>query len=158
MSDTVKSVLLLAILLVAIISAPISGFLADRFGPKRVTLWVLAGWLVLMPAGALAPDFKIFAIISVIAGIWFGAVWTVTRTLVMKLTPPERINQSFSYYTLLERLATFVGPVSWGLIIALAPKSASFNYKEALMAMTVFVAIGLFIALKIPEDKKLSNY
>lgn len=75
----------------------------------------------------------------------------------MRLTPPDRLNQSFSYYTLMERLATFVGPISWGLIIALAPHSGGFNYREALLAMTVFVALGLLIALKIPEDNKLSN-
>ncbi len=48
---------------------------------------------------------------------------------------------------------TFVGPISWGLIVTYLPRAGAFNYRAAAVAMAVFVLIGLIFARKLPEPR-----
>jgi len=50
----------------------------------------------------------------------------------------------FSFYTISEHFATFVGPLTWGSIIALMG-TGSASYRTAMGTMTVFVLIGFII-------------
>lgn len=155
-SDDVKSYLLVAILITSAIGAPISGWIADKVGFKKTLLWVLAGFVAVFPLLAIAPNFTFFAVVAIIMGLWFGAIWTTTRAYLLHLTPPAMMNQSFTYYTLMERLATFVGPISWGLIVTYVPRVGGLNYRAAAMAMTAFVIIGIFFARKLPDAQSMS--
>ncbi|TRZ64147.1 MAG: MFS transporter [Spirochaetia bacterium] len=150
-SDDIKSYLLLGILVTSAIGAPISGWIADKIGLKRTLLWILGGWLIIFPLMAVAKNFTFFIFVCVAMGLWFGSIWTVTRAYLMRLTPPSMVNQSFTYYTLMERLATFIGPISWGLIVTYLPRVGAFNYRAAAVAMAVFVFIGFVFTKKIPE-------
>ena len=149
--DELKSYLLMGIIVTSAIGAPLSGYLADKFGFKKVLLYILAGWVVVMPLLALAKNFSLFVVICMFMGLFYGAIWTVTRAYLVRLTPPEMLNRSFTYYTLMERFATFIGPISWGLIVMYLPKAGAFNYRFAAAAMTVFVIIGLILARRLPE-------
>lgn len=151
-SDNIQSYLLIGILVTSAISAPMSGWIADRIGLKKTLLWILGGWIVIFPLMAVAKDFTFFIFISIAMGLWFGSIWTVTRAYLMQLTPPSMMNQSFTYYTLMERLATFIGPISWGLIVMYLPRTNAFNYRVAAIAMAVFVFIGLIFAKKLPNE------
>jgi len=153
-SDLTQTYLLLGIIVTSAIGAPVSGWLADKFGFKRVLLWILAGWVVVFPLLAIVKSFSLFIAVCVAMGLWFGAIWTITRAYLVQLTPPEMINQSFTYYTLMERLATFIGPISWGLVVTYVPKTDALNYRSAAALMTVFVIVGLFIARKLPDRRK----
>lgn len=152
-NDSIKSFLLIAVLATSAIGAPISGWIADKIGFKKTLLGVLGGWLIIFPLLALAKNFTFFIIISVIMGLWFGSIWTVTRAYLLRLTPSAMINQSFTYYTLMERLATFIGPVSWGLVVTYLPRSNAFNYRAASIVMAIFVLIGIIFARKLPDLK-----
>lgn len=149
--DNIKSYLLIGILITSAIGAPISGWIADKIGLRKALFWVLGGFLVVFPLMAIAKSLTFFAFICVVMGLWFGSVWTVTRAYLMQITPSSMMNQSFTYYTLMERLATFVGPISWGLIVTFLPRVNAFNYRAAAMAMAVFVFIGIFFAKKLPK-------
>jgi len=150
-SDSVKSFVLMGILIASAIGAPISGLIADRIGQKKALLWVLGGWIVIFPLMAIAHNFTFFIFVVIAMGLWFGAVWTVTRSYLMSITPPAMINQSFTYYTLMERLATFIGPISWGLIVVYTPKADALNYRLAAVMMAIFVLIGIIFARNLPE-------
>ena len=150
--DDIKSYLLIGILITSAIGAPISGWIADKIGLKRALFWVLGGFLVLFPLMAIAKSLFFFGFICVVMGLWFGSIWTVTRAYLMQITPPPMMNQSFTYYTLMERLATFVGPISWGLIVTYFPRVNAFNYRAAAITMAVFVFIGLIFTKKLPDE------
>jgi len=152
-SDDIKSYLLIGILITSAIGAPVSGWIADRIGLRKALFWVLGGFVAVFPLMAIAKGFTFFVFIAIAMGLWFGAIWTVTRAYLMRLTPPSMTNQSFTYYTLMERLATFVGPISWGLIVTYGPTAGALNYRLAAAMMAVFVVIGIFFARKLPEGQ-----
>jgi MFS-type transporter involved in bile tolerance (Atg22 family) len=87
-------------------------------------------------------------------GLWWGGIWSVTRAIVLDLTPEHDLNQSFTFYTLMERFSTLIGPISWGLIVMFVTQTNALNYKIAIASMTVFILIGLYIARKLPNKKK----
>lgn len=57
----------------------------------------------------------------------------------------------FYNYTLAERFSTFVGPITWGLITLLLLHTGSLRYRIALMAMVLFILMGLLIVKSIPS-------
>ncbi len=149
--DTLKTFLLVGILITAAIGAPLSGWISDRFGLKKALMIILAGWIVLFPALGLATNFTVFFFVAMVMGLWFGSIWTVTRAMLLELVPKPYVNQTFTFYTLMERFATLIGPLSWGMLVAFGPHAGGLNYRLAATSMAIFVFIGFLIARKLPE-------
>ncbi len=154
-SDTIKSLVLVGIIVVGAISAPISGWISDRFGWKKTLVGLLIGFAVIFPALAIISNFYIFLAVVIVMGLWWGGIWSVTRAIVIDLTPEYDLNQSFTFYTLMERFSTLVGPLSWGIIVAFVSQTNGLNYRIAIASMTVFILIGLYIARKLPNKKMI---
>ncbi|MBI4039232.1 MFS transporter [Candidatus Daviesbacteria bacterium] len=153
-SDSVKSTLLLGILATSAIGALITGWISDKVGLKKSLIIILATWLVILPALSVITNFTYFVIVAVIMGFFYGATWTVTRAVMSYLTPKNRLNNAFSYYTMAERFSTFLGPVVWGLVTLLLVNAGAFRYRIAALSMTIFILIGLIIIRKIPSHTK----
>lgn len=152
-TDEATASFLIIIILTSAIGSPICGWLADRYGFKKVFLWTLGGWLILFPLMALAQNLIQYGIVCAILGLWFGATGTITRAYLIRLTPKETHNQAFTYFTLMERLATFIGPVSWSVMVIFGPTTHALNYRLAAVLMAVFVLVGFLIARKVPEPQ-----
>lgn len=153
--DSIKSYLLLGILVTSAVGAPAGGWIADKIGFKKTLLGILIGWMIIFPLMAMATNFTFFIFVAIAMGLWFGSIWAVTKAYLLQLTPSSMLNQSFTYYTLMERMATFIGPISWGLVVTYLPKTNGFNYRFAAIVMAVFVFVGFIIARKLPDSKKL---
>ncbi|MDE1941494.1 MAG: MFS transporter, partial [Patescibacteria group bacterium] len=151
-----QSLVLISIIFTGVIGAPISGWLADRFGFKKVLLWNLAGWMVILPIFAAIHGFIAFIIACLVMGVWYGSIWTITRAYLLHLTPRSFLNRSFTYYTLMERFATFMGPLSWGLAVTYLPKADALNYRFAAILMAIFILIGYIIARKLPRKAAIN--
>lgn len=149
-NDEAKSLLLIEILVTSVIGALVVGFISDKFGLKRTLLAILIGWAIIFPVMAMITDYFYFTVASIILGFFFGATWTVSRAVMAYLTPPDKLNYAFTYYTMAERFSTFIGPLSWGLITLLLAHTGSFRYHVALFSMGIFIVIGLFIVKNIP--------
>src|SRR3989344_1448095 len=156
-SDSTKSFLLMGILFTSAIGAFVSGWISDKLGLKRTLLLILFGWMIGAPVLVLLKDFSHFAIGCIVLGFLFGSVWSVTRAVMTYLSPPDKLNYAFSFYTLAERFSTFVGPVAWGLITYFLVGYGPTRYRIAFLSMTVFIFIGFFIVRKIPEPHEVKH-
>ena len=152
-SDTIKTHILLGILATSAIGGFISGFIADRFGHKKTLVIILSGWILILPAVALVPNFKLFVIVAVLMGIWFGSTWTVSRSVMSYLSPKNRHNLTFGYFGLVERASFFVGPIVWGLIATNLTSLGPNRYRLAATVLTIFIIMGL-IAMKYVKDDR----
>lgn len=155
-SDKVKSILLLCILITSAIGAFGAGFVADKFGLRRTLLVILSSWAVIFPALAFTSNFNLFTVFTILMGFMYGATWTVTRATMTAICPKEKLNFGFSFYTLAERVATLFGPLAYGLTLFLFSHLGPTSYKIAIMVMTIFVILGIFFLkkVKIPENKE----
>lgn len=145
-SDVTKSLLLGISLGASALGALFGGWVADRIGVLRTIKIILAAWIVIIPLLALAPSYQSILILTPITGLLLGAIWAVAPSYISLVLPKKDMGYGFSFYTLMERFATFVGPVTWGsLIWWLGPASSS--YRIAMASMTVFVIIGLIVLI-----------
>lgn len=148
-SDAVKTYLTAGILTLSALGSFVFGKLADKKGTKFTLSVLLASWIILLPALAYASTFTMAAVICLIAGLFFGPTWSVSRAMVSEFTPREIEGRAFSFYTLSERFATFVGPIMWSIVLTATAKSGNSSYSYSLLGMAVLVFIGFLIIRKI---------
>ena len=148
-SDKTKSMILVGILVTSVVGALCSGWVADKIGLKKTLTIIIGSWVILFPVLGLVKNFSLFIVCTILMGFLFGSIWTITRTAMTALTPKEKLNFGFSFYTLAERVSTFLGPLSWGLITSLFINLGPTRYRLAAISMAVFVAIGLYFIRKV---------
>lgn len=152
-SDTIKTYILLGILATSAIGGFVSGFIADRIGHKRTLVFILSGWILILPTVALITNFKLFVLAVILMGFWFGSTWTVSRSVMSYLSPKNKHNLTFGYFGLVERASFFVGPIVWGLIATNLTSLGPNRYRVAATVLTVFIVLGL-VAMKYVKDDK----
>lgn len=156
-SDTIKTYLLLAVLVTSAIGGTLSGFIADKLGHKRTLIFILIGWAIIFPFMGLITNFKLFVVMSIILGLWFGANWAVSRSLMSHLAPKGKHNLAFAYYGLAERASSFVGPIVWGLIVSQLVSMGSYRYRIAMLSLAGFIILGLFFLSKVKDDRETTE-
>jgi len=152
-SDKVKSLIMLQILVASALGSILFGWIGDRYGLKRVMIWVLSVICISLPVIATQRNFIGFNVSLVLFAIFFGAIFTVTRALLTKLCPNEKLNFATSFYVLFERFSTFIGPLVWGSIVTGLAGFGSVRYRWAFGVMTVFVVFGIIAAMRVPNEK-----
>lgn len=153
-SDTTKTYLMLSILVMCAIGGVIAGFLADKYGHKKTLVIILACWLIMFPVIGLASNFKLFVTFAIFMGLWFGATWAVSRSLMSHICPEGKHNLAFAYFGLAERASSFIGPIVWGVVVTSLVSMGSYRYRVAFLAITGFILLGLLALIKVRDDKK----
>jgi len=148
-SDKIKSFLLMGILITSAIGAFITGFLSDKIGLKKSLMCILGSWVVIFPVIAMTYNFTVFCVMTCLMGFFYGATWAVSRAAMTALCPKDKLSFGFSFYTLAERVSTFVGPLTWGALTSVLVSSGPTRYRWSVMAMGVFVVIGIFLLRKV---------
>ena len=156
-SDTIKTYILLGILITSAIGGTLSGYIADRFGHKRTLMFILCGWVIILPLIGFITNFTLFVIATTIMGLWFGSNWTVSRSVMSYLAPKGKHNLAFAYFGLAERASSFIGPIVWGLIVSNLISLGSYRYRIATLAVTGFIILGLVVLSKIKDDRKIER-
>lgn len=153
-SDTVKTYILLGILITSAIGGILSGFIADKFGHKRTLMFVLAGWVIILPFIGFINNFALFVTATAIMGLWFGSNWTVSRSVMCYVAPKGKHNLAFAYFGLAERASSFIGPIVWGLIVTNLVSIGSYRYRVATLAVTGFIILGIIVLSYVKDDRK----
>lgn len=151
--DTVKTFILLGIILTSALGGALGGLLADRWGEKRVLTWILTGWIIILPTLGLLHHFPTFIAVTVVMGLWFGGNWAVTRSFMGTLAPAGQSNLTFAYFGLVERASSLIGPVIWGLIVTELVSLGPNRYRLATVVVSVFILFGLLALRRVPSDR-----
>lgn len=157
-SDTIKTYLTAGILTLSALGSIIAGRVADKKGGVRTLFWILVSWVVLFPLIAFLPSFSLVIVACLVAGLFYGPAWGVSRALVSEFSQREVEASSFSFYILAERFATFAGPIVWSIVLTTTSSQGSSSYSYAIFGMGVLVFISLFLIRKIlPPTLNLVN-
>jgi putative MFS transporter len=70
--------------------AILSGWLGDRFGRKKVMLWALAFYCLMSVVAAMAPNFEVFLVARIFAGLGAGAESVIIAPFLSEFIPPKR--------------------------------------------------------------------
>lgn len=153
------------------LGAWIGGRLDDRLGPKTVVMGALAG-LILAGAGILsttsdsilfgiqvpppvpgdglfaAPAEKFYMLCGILIGAVAGPLQAASRTLLIRVSPPENITQFFGLYALAGKVTSFLAPMLVGTVTAI-----SLSQRGGMTVLLAFFVLGavLLAAVKVPR-------
>ena len=162
MGLTATEFLLLSLMLtvVAIVTSFFWGWLADRWGPKRALIAVLASWSVGLFLGTVALGFPgtthgivLFVIAGAILGSGLGGVQVTDRVLMVRLSPPQRLGEFFGIYGLVGKASQVIGSLLYGLIVFLLIDGlGNTAYQIAVMSLFATMLVGLWLVWPVRDD------
>jgi UMF1 family MFS transporter len=147
--------------------ALMGGRLDDRVGPKPVIaaslvlLFVVAGLILslgrdyiffVIPTAPPVPgdglygstSEKVYVALGLLIGIAAGPMQAASRTLLVRIAPPDQIGQFFGLFALSGKVTSFMGPFLVGIVTA-----ATASQKSGMAVLMAFFAVGLILLSRV---------
>ena len=93
---------------------PMTGWLAGRFGRKRLLMLSVTGFTVASFLCGLAPTLPFLIVCRVIQGACGGGLQPLSQAILMESFPPEKRGQAMAFWALGIVVAPMLGPVAGG--------------------------------------------
>jgi UMF1 family MFS transporter len=138
-------VLIFVLNIAAFVGAFVFGHVQDRLGHKLTLSLTLLGWILTCVIAALSSTKEVFWWAAAIAGLCMGSSQSSGRAMAGLMVPPDRRGEFFGLWTCAIRLASIVGPLSYGLITWLSDG----NQRLAIGATSLLFVIGLFLLIPV---------
>jgi UMF1 family MFS transporter len=149
--DSAKVVFFMLATIPAIFGSFAAGWVADRIGARRVLLVTAWMWAVCSLAIVAVPSVEVFYALGAVVGFMLGSVWTVSRPLLLQLTPAGEEGKLFGAYAFCNKSAAFLGPQLWGVTVLLGAPLGTDKYRLALTVLGALAALGAFFLHRVPE-------
>ncbi len=135
-------------MLVAVL--PISGWMADRFGARRIFIWSTLGFALFSLACALAPTFWWFILARACQGVCASLMSPVARLILLRRTSKAEMVDALAISAMPMLVAPTLGPSIGGLIV----DQAGWQY---IFLLNIPVALALIagIVLRVPPEEPL---
>jgi MFS transporter, UMF1 family len=121
------------------------GYLQDRVGHKLALGSTLVGWIATCVIAALSVTKGQFWWAAAIAGLCMGSSQSAGRALAGLFAPPQQLAEFFGLWTFAIRLASIIGPLSYGAITW----ATGGNQRLAIVSTAVLFAVGLVLLAKV---------
>lgn len=144
-NDCVKMIFVVNV--TAAIGAFCIGFLQDKIGSIRTLAISLGLWVIATVGAYFCTDRTVFWVLANLIGLAMGASGSSGRALVGLFSPPGRSGEFFGLWGLAGKLATAIGPLTYGLVTLLS------NQRLALLTSTSFFVIGLLLVFLVNEER-----
>jgi DHA2 family multidrug resistance protein len=95
---------------------PMTGWLANNFGRKRLLMASVIGFTVASFFCGLAPSLPFLIIFRVIQGACGGGLQPLSQAILLEAFPPEKRGQAMAFWALGIVVAPMLGPVAGGWI------------------------------------------
>ncbi len=150
-SDSELLIFFLTVQTTAIVGSILLGIIADSIGQKKTIVITLIMWLITVVLAYFVDDKTGFYIVGLLAGSAMGSSQSTSRSLMSKLTPPEKKTEFFGFYSFFGKSSAVVGPLVFGLVSYL-----SGSQRMAIISVTFFFIVGLLILTKV-KDPEIIN-
>jgi len=130
----------------AVVGSIIFGVIADSIGQKKTIYITLIIWfIVIFTASVIQSKFGFF-IVGCIAGLGMGSTQSVSRSLMSKLTPPDKKTEFFGFYSFFGKSSAIFGPLVFGFI-----SWQTGSQRIAILSMGLFFTVGMILLSKVKE-------
>ncbi len=113
---TLKAVVTSYILALAV-AVPVSGWLAERYGSRRVFLSAVATFMLTSVACALAPNVHLLIAARIPQGISAAMMMPVGRMAIVRTFPKDELLRAMNFVIIPALLGPLLGPTVGGLIV-----------------------------------------
>lgn len=147
-TDTELLIFFLTVQTTAIVGSVVLGILADSIGQKKTIIITLIMWLITVLIAYSVHDKNNFYFVGLIAGAAMGSSQSTSRSLMSKLTPPDKKTEFFGFYSFFGKSSAIIGPLVFGFVSFL-----SGDQRLAIFSIGLFFLVGLLILLKVNDPK-----
>lgn len=130
----------------AMVWSIIGGYAVDRLGARKVLFFAGFFWIAIIIFMMFIQTVTGFVIAGLAGGAALGLVWTASRPLLVRLSDPDRMGESFGFLNFAGRTSTIVGPLVFGDLVT------RYNYDWALGALIAFFVIGIGLLKLVPAQ------
>jgi MFS transporter, UMF1 family len=140
----------------------LGGWVSQKYSSKQAILWSLIMLMAVVASLFFINSKTIFYVIGALAGFSLSGVQAVSRTMVSQLSPQEKTAEFYGFLSVAGRTSTFVGPLVFGSIYALAVDwygNPVHGFTEAMVktnsmywaigSIVAFLVIGMFFLLRV---------
>src|SRR5262245_34763351 len=145
--DTI--VLILLVNITASLGAFLFGQWQDRLGHRKTLTLTLLGWCAMIVIAYLTTGRAGFWVAANIAGLCLGASQSAGRAMVGYLAPADRHAEFFGLWGLAVKLASILGPLSYGAVTWLT----SNDHRMAILITGVFFVLGLLVLASVDPER-----
>jgi EmrB/QacA subfamily drug resistance transporter len=140
---------IVAYLLTTALVIPASGFLADRFGIRRIFILSIAVFTAGSTLCAIAPGLNELTAARVVQGLGGAVMVPAGRLAVLRVFPRDRLAEVLSFVTLPGLIGPLVGPAIGGLLVAYA------SWHWIFFINIPVGLLGLILSLRYMPDTKI---
>jgi len=97
-------------------TVPLSGWLIRRFGVVRTFLAAIIGFAVFSMLCGVASSLTMLVVFRVFQGLCGGPLMPASQTLIMRVTPPHRVELAMGLWMMTTILAPIAGPILGGIL------------------------------------------
>ncbi|MEJ5304413.1 MAG: MFS transporter [Ignavibacteria bacterium] len=130
----------------AVAGSIIFGVIADSIGQKKTIYITLIIWFIVIFTASIIRYKYEFFIVGCIAGLGMGSTQSVSRSLMSKLTPPDKKTEFFGFYSFFGKSSAIFGPLVFGFV-----SWQTGSQRIAILSMGLFFTIGMLLLSKVKE-------
>lgn len=121
------------------------GYFQDRIGHKLALGITLVGWIATCIIAAVTTTKGGFWYAAAIAGLCMGSSQSAGRAMAGMFAPQRQLGEFYGLWTFAIRLASIVGPLSYGAITW----ATGGNQRTAILSTAVLFVVGLLLLQKV---------
>ena len=125
------------------------GYLQDRAGHRLALAATLVGWIATCVIAALTTTKGGFWVAAAIAGTCMGSSQSAGRAMAGLFAPPRQAAEFFGLWTFAIRLASIIGPLSYGAITW----ATGGNHRAAILSTAALFVAGLVLLHKVDVQR-----
>ena len=127
------------------IALPLTGWLARRFGERRLFMWSTMAFVVASFLCGIANSMGLLVLARALQGFVAGPMYPITQALLLSIYPPARRGQAIALLAMVTVVAPIAGPILGGWITD--------NYSWEWIFF-VNIPIGIFASLVVGSQLK----
>ncbi len=129
------------------------GYVQDRIGHRRALGITLIGWLAMVGIAYAVVTPAGFWVAAGLAGVCMGSSQSAGRAMTGALAPATRTAEFFALWTFATRLASILGPITYGLVTWVTAG----NHRLAMLVTGTFFLLGLWVLRSIDIDRGVAH-
>lgn len=129
--------------------AVVFGWVDDRIGPRATIMMSVGAVILLGVVVIVAKSVILFFAAATLAGLFAGPIQSASRSMMVRLSPPDQRVEMFGLFALSGRLTAFAGPAVIGWVTLVTE-----SQRLGLTALLPFFVIGLALMIWAPAARR----
>ena len=150
-----SSVPIKAILAVQVIAIPATlgfGWLAGKFGTRRMIMIGIAAYLVVTAGAPLMTRPEHFYLLAVVIGLAQGGIQSMSRSMYARLIPHSEAGKYFGFYNMVGKFAAVIGP------FLMATMAIVLDERLSILAIPVLLIAGMVLLSRVKDPEHEVGY